>query len=311
MAMTTDAARFTHRVESSGPAQGMTLTGKSRPVPAEAVGRSVPLVIAVHGGTYTADYFDVPGYSLLDRAEAAGIPVVAIDRPGYAGSTPVALEGDQSIILRNAEVLDHAIAELWTAYGAGTAGIVLIGHSIGGAVVTAIAARHAVADWPLLGIAVSGCLLEVPAERRDAFAGLPEIPSIDLPVDLKDAVMFGPGWSYDDVMPQSSHVANASCPRAELIDINNGWIGRVRSVAAQVTVPVQSRQGRYDHLWITDEKQVSGFGSAFGASPRVDAQLVPTAGHCIDFHRAGAGFQLGQLGFALDCCVQPPAEDQQ
>lgn len=40
-----------------------------------------PLVVALHGGTYTSEYFDIPGYSLLDRASAEGIPVIAIDRP--------------------------------------------------------------------------------------------------------------------------------------------------------------------------------------------------------------------------------------
>jgi glycine/D-amino acid oxidase-like deaminating enzyme len=28
------------------------------------------------------------------------------------------------------------------------------------------------------------------------------------------------------------------------------------------------------------------------------------SGHCIDFHRGGGGFQFGQLGSALECCIQ-------
>ena len=62
----------------------------------------VPLIIAVHGGTYTSEYFDIPGHSLLDQAAALGIPIVAVDRPGYRGSSPV--EQSDSIILKNAEV---------------------------------------------------------------------------------------------------------------------------------------------------------------------------------------------------------------
>ncbi len=294
------AHQFTHVVDRPGAARGITITGRRRPLKGSAGAQDVPLIIAVHGGTYTSEYFDIPGYSLLDRAAGLGIPIVAIDRPGYGGST--AVEAGESIILRNAEVLDPVIAELWEAWGEGTSGVFLIGHSIGGAIVTAIAANQP--SWPLLGIAVSGCLLQVPAESRDGFNALPDIVMIDLPTPMKDGVMFGPPWTYSDSMPAASYPSNAQIPRAELIDINNGWIDRVRSVAGKVLVPVQSRQGEFDHLWITDAQQVSDFGAAFNSSPRMDARLVAGSGHCIDFHRAAAGFQLGQLGFALECCIR-------
>lgn len=292
--------QFTHVVHRPGPAQGMTITGKRRPLEGPAGAQDVPLIIAIHGGTYTSEYFDIPGYSLLDRSAAQGIPIAAIDRPGYRGSTAVA--AGESLILQNAEVLDQVIAELWQAWGEGTSGVFLIGHSIGGAIVTAIAANQP--SWPLLGIALSGCLLAVPAEARNGFNALPDIEMIDLPTPMKDGVMFGPEWTYADSMPAASYPSNAPIPRAELIDINNGWIGRVRSVSAKVSVPVQCRQAEFDHLWITDAQQVSEFGAAFSSAPRVDARLVAGAGHCIDFHRAAAGFQLGQLGFALECCIR-------
>ena len=57
--------------------------------PEPEVRPGAPLVIALHGGTYTSEYFDIPGYSLLDRAEAAGVPVIALDRPNYGGSSPL------------------------------------------------------------------------------------------------------------------------------------------------------------------------------------------------------------------------------
>ena len=289
---------FAH-VVAEGSASGMRLTGMRRGPSGSDVLPDRPLIVAIHGGTYTSDYFDIPGYSLLDRAEALGIPILAIDRPGYGGSTPVGQS--ESIILANAEVLGQVIAEVWEAEGRGTCGVFLIGHSIGGAVVTAIAAQRP--SWPLLGIAISGCLLEVPAQARDGFNALPDIGMIDLPTEMKDSVMFGPAWTFDPSMPAASYPSNTLIPRAELIDINNGWVDRVRSVAAQVEVPVQSRQGEFDHLWITDAEQVQAFGAAFTGSARVDARLVANTGHCIDFHRAAAGFQLGQLGFALECCI--------
>jgi pimeloyl-ACP methyl ester carboxylesterase len=295
---------FTHIVTSPGPASGMSFTGISRAIERPSVATDIPLIVALHGGTYTSAYFDIPGHSLLDRAADLGIPIVAIDRPGYGGST---LAGpSDSIILTNAEVLDHVIGELWQTWGAGTAGVFIIGHSIGGAVATAVAAGHP--EWPLLGIAVSGCLLEVPPGPREAFDALPDVVMIDLPSPMKDSVMFGPAWTHDAAMPAASHPSDTAVPRAELIDINNGWVGRVRSVAAKVTVPVHSRQAEFDYLWITDEQQVKDFGAAFSSSPRVDARLVWSAGHCIDFHRAGAGLQLSQLGFALECSIRPASD---
>ncbi len=289
-----------HTVTGAGPAQGMTFTGQKR-WPDGPIGPDTPLIVAIHGGTYTSTYFDVAGYSLLERAVGAGVPIIALDRPAYRGST--AVEPGESIILANVEVLDHAVAEIWADVGSGTSGVVLIGHSIGGAVVTALAARQP--SWPLLGIAVSGCMLQVPGESRGAWEALPDIPVVELPSPMKDFVMFGPEWTYRKEMPGASHVADTTVPKAELLDITGGWVEQVRSVAAQVTVPVHSRQGEFDKLWITDEQQVAAFAAAFSRSPYVDARLVRSAGHCIDFHRSAAAFQLEQVAFALACCVRP------
>ena len=297
--MTSSKQPLHHPVATTGPGQRMSFSGITC-VPDQPVAPDVPLIVALPGGTYTSRYFDVPDYSLVDRAAASGIPIVAVDRPGYRDSTPV--DAGESILLANAEVLDHLIAELWDEYGTGTAGVVLVGHSIGGAIVMAIAARNP--SWPLLGIAVSGCLVRVPMQSRAAWDALPDVPMIELPSPMKDVVMFGPEWTYRDPMPAGSHVADAPVPKAELLDITGGWIDRMKSVAAAITVPVHSRQGEFDKLWITDDQQVDEFRTAFSAAPYVDAKLVRSAGHCIDMHRLGASLQLEQLAFALACCVK-------
>src|ERR1700722_8756329 len=293
-----ETTAFTHTVSTDGPAKGMTFSMRRRPDSAVAAG--APLVVALPGGTYTSVYFDVPGQSLLDTAETAGIPIIAVDRPGYLGSTKV--EADGSIIMRNAEVLDHLIGELWEAHGAGTPGGVIIGHSIGGAVTTAIAARHPA--WPLLGIAVSGCLVRVPKESGSAWAALPDLEFVELPGPVKDFVMYGPDWTHAAAMPDAGHAADAPVPKAELLDITGGWVERMPKVAAEVRVPVHTRQGEFDKLWITDDAQVAEFKSAFANAPWVDSRLVPNAGHCIDFHLAGRAFQLEQLAFALEAALQ-------
>src|SRR5579859_6342686 len=114
--------------------------------------QDTPLLVCLPGGSYTARYFDVPGFSLLGAAEANGFTAIALDRPGYGGSDP--LRAGERTFARNAEVLDEAVAALWTQYGPGHPGVVLISHSIGSAITIHVAARQPA--WPLLGIALHG-----------------------------------------------------------------------------------------------------------------------------------------------------------
>jgi pimeloyl-ACP methyl ester carboxylesterase len=261
-----------------------------------------PLVIAIHGGTYHSGYFNVAGYSLVQRAANLGIPILALDRPGYGKST--AFPPAEATIIHNAERLSDVIGELWQQHQAITPGVVLIGHSIGGAIAVAIASQHP--RWPLLGIAISGVGLASPPEAGEAWAALPDLAMIDLPSAMKSAVMFGPEWTYDTVMPAASGMADAPVPRTELIDIVTAWPASVRTLAAKVNVPVHYRQAEFDRLWITNETEVLNFGRAFSSSPSVDVRLLESTGHCIDFHRVGAALQLEQLAFALRCTMVRP-----
>jgi pimeloyl-ACP methyl ester carboxylesterase len=77
-----------------------------------ATGRGRPLIAALHGGTYTARYFDVAGSpqgTFMDLAAAAGYPVVSFDRPGY-GASP-ALAPAENTFDRHARLLAGAIAQ--------------------------------------------------------------------------------------------------------------------------------------------------------------------------------------------------------
>ncbi|MBV9919509.1 MAG: alpha/beta fold hydrolase [Pseudonocardia sp.] len=281
---------FTHTT-----ADDRVFTGRTNRGPDLEIRTGAPLVIALHGGTYSSAYFDIPGHSLLDNASALGIPVIALDRPNYVGSSP--LTSDDSIISANAEVIGDALGPIWAEHGDRAPGIVLIGHSIGGAVATAIAVRPQ--SWPLLGLATSGCLVRVPPESADAWAALPDIPMIDLPVPLKDQLMFGPDSTYDEAMPAASYPSNTLVPKAELLDITGGWIARRAEVCGQVTIPVHHRQGEFDHLWVTSQDEIDEYRAGFTAAPSIDAELQRGSGHCIDFHLPSDDFQRSQLRFAL------------
>ena len=259
-----------------------------------------PLIVAVHGGTYTSAYFDVPGHSLLERAAANGLTTIAIDRPGYGG-TAVLAEAEMGIAGQGA-YLAEALGELWSAYGADHTGIFLIGHSIGAASVATIAsAPHGL---PVIGIALSGIGVRTPPEHGPQWNSLPQTVHVEMPQAVKDQLMFGNEGSFTAAMPAASHVADAPCPRAELIDIVGGWQACAHAVLAAINVPVHYRQAEHDRLWVVDTGEVAQFAAMLTASPRVDAALFHSTGHCIDFHHAGAALQLQQLGFALQCSAE-------
>jgi pimeloyl-ACP methyl ester carboxylesterase len=289
---------FTHSVSGSGAAGGFTFTGLSNlgEVTPQA---GDPLIVALHGGTYSSKYFDIPGHSLLDNATKQGIAVISLDRPNYLGSSP--LESEGSIIAANAEVLGDAIGSIFAEYGGDAAGVVLVAHSIGGAVATIIAATPQA--WPLLGLATSGCLVRVPAESAAAWSQLPPIPMIDLPVPMKDQLMFGPPETYDDAMPAASYPSNTLVPKAELLDITGGWIERRAETCAAVAVPVHHRSAEFDHLWVVSQDEVDEYRAGFTSAPTIDAQLQLGAGHCIDFHLPSDEFQNSQIAFAREAAT--------
>ncbi|MBL0421928.1 alpha/beta hydrolase [Ramlibacter sp. AW1] len=260
-----------------------------------------PLVIAIHGGTYTSAYFDVPGASLLARARANRIPVLAPDRPGY-GDSPMRAAGEMTI-KGQARHLIGTLRDAWSRHGEGTAGIVLIGHSIGGAIAATMAAEMAggSSDVPLLGLAVSGICMRTPPEHKEQWAQLPDTPTVEIPPPVKDFVMFGPQGSFDPKMVDASRAANTAAPKAELVDIVSTWQDQAPEVLGRIEVPVHYRQAEVDHLWIMSADEVEAFRRALKRSPRVDAAMVRGVGHCMDFHHVGRALQLQQLGFALEC----------
>jgi pimeloyl-ACP methyl ester carboxylesterase len=127
----------------------MEISGRKTAAAGAVHRENPPLIVAVHGGGYTSEYFDAGEYSLLDRAAAAGVPSIAIDRPGYGASTALP-HGDRAVP-RNAEVLQSAIAKLWNERDHDAAGIVIVGHSIGSTTSLYLASQPT--DWPLLGVA--------------------------------------------------------------------------------------------------------------------------------------------------------------
>ena len=275
-------------------------TGRSSSL--DAVEGTSPLVLAIHGGTYTSSYFDVADHSLLDRAGRNGIPAIAIDRHGYGG-TPFL---DDMSILAQAAALREALADVWEEHRGAAAGVVLIGHSIGAAIALGVASDPG--RLPLLGVAVSGIGVRTPGAHSAMWNSLPDLPTVEMPGPVKDQLMFGRQGSFAGTMPAASHVANAPVPKAELVDIVGGWQEQAAAVCARIRVPVHYRQGEHDQLWVVDQDEIDAFAARFTAARGVDAAMVRGTGHCMDFHTVGAALHLQQLGFALQCAIEVVGE---
>lgn len=265
--------------------------------PAEPTGK--PLIAALHGGTYTARYWDVagsPAGSFLDVAVAHGHTVVAFDRPGYGGST--ALTPDANTFARHAELLNDALAQAVERLAADS--VFLVGHSIGGMIGLMIAAGRP--GIPLIGVSATGMGAVIPSGgAAEALGSLPADSTVDLPYEQRDHVMFGPEHTYRAEGVRQAHESYAPTPVRELVQAPKWPKEHLPSLAPEVRVPVHNALAEFDALWSSGPENVARFAALFTAAPFVDASVARGTGHCIDHHILGLSTQLRQLAFAEEC----------
>ena len=123
-----------------------------------------PLLVALHGGTYSGEYYRIAGSaagSYVDVANRNGFSMLVLDRPGYGGRPRDLLPEDENTFARQAELLDAAVGEM--LQGIDASSVVLVGHSIGGMISLELAARRP--SWPLVGVAVTGMGARNPCRR--------------------------------------------------------------------------------------------------------------------------------------------------
>lgn len=276
---------------------GLTVATAYHPAPGG--GLDQPLLVALHGGTYSSAYFEVAGGplgSFLEVAGRNGFSVLTIDRPGYGEST--LLPEEENTFARQAAILDEAIGQATAIWP--TSGVVLVGHSIGGMIGLEIAARHP--DWPLLGVATSGNGARIPSGgAAEALGSLPFTGVVDLPVPDRDGVMFGPAGTFSEAALIAAHGSYAPTPFVELVRAPVWAVERLDEVAGAIQVPVHNVLGEYDALWDSSPEALSDYQSRF-AGP-VSVSVMRGSGHSIDHHLVGATLQLQQLAFAHACAA--------
>jgi pimeloyl-ACP methyl ester carboxylesterase len=263
----------------------------------------MPLLVTLHGGTYTSRYFEVAGGplgSFTDLAARNGFAVLNVNRPGYGGSS--ALPDADCTFQRQAEALDEAIS--LRVRELAPRSVVLIGHSVGGMVSLEIAARRP--TWPLAGVSATGmCSRVVPGDAIDDMAAPEPVGLVDLPIEVREATMFGPPGTYTEAARQAAREAYAPAPARELTEAPLWAAGRLAGVAALIGVPVQNFLAEHDRFWDTSQEALALFPTLFTGGADVTATLFRGVGHSIDHHVLGPALHFQQLAFSCAVTVMP------
>jgi len=262
-------------------------------------GQPRALLVALHGGTYTSKYFDTAPSLLLDFCASLGYSILALDRPGYGSATTV--PPDQLSFDGQVPILQQALEEIWDTYGQQSAGMFLIGHSIGGMISLLLAAENP--HERLLGLNMTGSGAMYQTQTSAAFATLMnDAPTVVMDQSIKVAVMYGPPWSYPEELAKLDPERDVPCPMPEFREAQK-WGTRLPQVAADVRVPVQFIVPEYDGIWRSDPEALSHVAGMFTSAPFVDVDMQRMAGHSAELHTLARAFYMKILAFVEECIL--------
>jgi len=314
-------------------ANGNQITGllSFPPKPAHSP-KGTPMVVCIHGGTYTASYYDAdPAHSISNISKALSIPVVAITRPGYGESTalPPLEEGETWNKVNGKYIHESILPAVWKEYGpkSGATTTVLHSHSIGASIAIVTTALHnrspETAGYPLSGLVTSGVgskLMDEPSDNAsaaedknenlrmiDSYQPKPgvEAPVSTWPVEAKDYLMLRPqdGLCSPDLLKGTTAKLNHPASILEPLDIRRQWPHYWLDLAKDIYVPHMYGVGEQDVLWKTDKRWTDEYARAFSKSARMEAATVPLAPHCMELSYVGQAWLARTLGFAMECAV--------
>jgi pimeloyl-ACP methyl ester carboxylesterase len=253
-------------------------------------------IVALHGGGYSAGYFDhpvEPSSSLLTLGALLGYRVVAIDRPGYG--TSEGLVGVDVRVARQVPLLFELIDEL-DRRGPTGAGCFLVGHSMGSIVAIHMAASPRGAE--LLGLEVSGVPLRFPADfllTEDNLANGPDYMPAST-IEQRRGLFYGPDGSFDPAALAADVRVSRPVPAAEIIDaVRCG--GDMPALAATVTIPVQFTRAAHEASSLGGREVLGAAEAMFTASHRFVGHWQEGAGHNIGLHKVARAYHLRILAF--------------
>ena len=295
-----------------------TLTGIAHipPLTSWTQGSQRPLIVALHGGTCTANHYDIsPAYTSSTTSEATGIPIVAINRPCYGGTSTFLPLPDESegFISMTAEWMHRFILPvLWDTFGVPNqcAGIVLLSHSLAVASSILTAAMYAGEPNATRGYRLAGMVFSgFGALGTENNGPPPPIISqtsdeIVAPREMKRLMMVSGvelGCAEPDMFPLID-AQTVGMPRAEIEGMFLYWPKNWEQVAQQVDVPVLYRMGEHDWLWKGDVESMEQFRVAFTKCPRFDLGVVRGAPHALEMWTGVQQWYDLVFRFAAEAC---------
>lgn len=266
-----------------------------------------PLVACIPGSGYDARYFDAPDCSFLDRLTQCGHRAVSLTRPGYPADEISA--ASRPAFAEQAAVLEDAIGDVWARFGGGCTGVVLLGHSVGGAVAVHLAAREPA--WPLLGVAVSGVGDRPASGAAGHFATIPDGTVWTPEFSSVRRMFYGPPGTVDESAVDALAQLLVAMPSGDPIEVNTAWPVELPAVAARVRVPVLHAFAEYEMLWQTGDERQAGFAALFTSAPFVETHHIAAAGHNIEHHRSAQRYAESISRFAHRCELHRNAATEQ
>jgi pimeloyl-ACP methyl ester carboxylesterase len=257
------------------------------------------LLVALHGGTYSSKYFDTAPSGLFEFCTSLGYSILALDRPGYGTATSIPF--DQLSFDGQIPILQQALAEIWDSYGQQSAGMFLIGHSIGGMIALLLATEKP--HERLIGLNMTGSGALYNEQTKVAFASLvSDDPTVMMDIAIKVRAMYGPVWSYPEEQAHYDSERDVPTAAIELAEAQT-WGERLPQVAAKARVPVQFIVPEYDHIWRGDAEALSHVAEMFTAAPFVDVGTQRLAGHSVELHTLARAFYMKVLSFVEECIL--------
>ncbi|KAJ9143386.1 hypothetical protein NKR23_g6636 [Pleurostoma richardsiae] len=263
--------------------------------------KGLPLIVVIHGGGCNSKYMDRPGYSYVEDAATLGrgCSIMLVNRPGYGGT-----KGTDSLNPIEASI-PHLVALIKWIWDEETKrieapGVVLFGHSIGGATTYTIAAEPEL-PFPLLGIAVSGFAIHHSIPIKAFWVEGEGQTRNKMASEKLRNVAYGPPDTYDPEAKRAAAQGGEPPVQAELIEISHAWPERFHTVAGRIRVPLWHGLAEFENLWKVGPEAFEEMRPSYRLASRVELVELPEGGHAYSFHKRGKEMHAMQFAFALSC----------